>query len=76
MHAYLQHLPEVAPGRPSPSGLDVRLSGMIRGVLWRHKSYEQFGVKWAAKSWEEVEIEPEWWAYACSMDHHFYPRLA
>jgi hypothetical protein len=62
----------IAPGIPMPSGVDLRWSGMARGVLWRELAMEQGGT---AQPWEAVSIPEELWAAAHLLDGFYYERL-
>ena len=65
----------VFPGKPLPEGLDLRWSGMVRGVLWREQAYAQFSENYREARWEAVEIPVSSWRQACLADHFYYPRL-
>ena len=65
-------LSSIAPGVPMPSGVDLRWSGMARGVLWRELAEEQGGTE---QAWEAIEIPDELWQAAHRLDGFYYERL-
>lgn len=57
MKAFNQILPNVK----LPEKVDPRWSGMIIGLAWRHKAFEQFGDSYVNVPWENVRIENSFW---------------
>lgn len=69
---YMRHLGELQPGKPQPAGMDVRYSGMVRAVLWRHQVCLE-GLPQCR--WEDATPPAQAWADACATDRFFYPNL-
>lgn len=65
-------LSSIAPGALMPSGVDLRWSGMARGVLWREMAAEQGGTD---QPWEAIEIPAELWQAAHLLDGFYSERL-
>lgn len=65
-------LSSIGPGTPMPSGVDLRWSGMARGVLWRELAEEQGGTD---QPWEAIAIPTELWQAAHQLDGFYYERL-
>lgn len=53
--------PELKPGKPQPAEIDMRWSGCLVGVGWRHFAAIQFPDDYAERRWEEVTISKEMW---------------
>lgn len=73
--ARLKPLFEVAPRVPLPGKLDIRWSGLLRGVAWRYFAFAQYGWDYGAQPWERVDIPPQVWADVDLVDAYFYPKL-
>jgi hypothetical protein len=71
----LRRLSEVEPKKPLPGALNIRWSGLLRGVAWRYYAFAQFGDRYRNCAWEDVEIPKDVWASVDEVDGFFYPRL-
>lgn len=69
------NLHRIEPGKPLPSGIDIRWSGLLRGVAWRYFAFAQFGMGYKDLAWERVSIPFTTWRYVDLVDRFFYPRL-
>lgn len=68
----VRHLAQVAPGKPSPAGVDLRWSGMARGAAWREAAVAADALDAA---WEAVEISAPLWSAAELADAFFYEKI-
>lgn len=66
---------QIAPGRPQPSGVDLRWSGMLLGVAWREFASRQFPSDYQNRKWEEVEIPKDVWENSLACDRFFYTKF-
>lgn len=73
--AYNRHVKDLRPGEPQPGGIDVRWSALARGELWRVLGFDQFGLEYRNRSWEDVTFPRDLWKWACVLDRYFYPKL-
>ena len=69
----VRFLDDIAPEVPMPEGVDLRWSGMARGVLWRELAIEQHAD--TAVPWESVKIPAQLWQAAHRLDGFYYERL-
>ena len=47
---------EMEPGKPMPKGIDIRWAGHDPGMIWRFYAFQQYGMEYKEKEWEETEI--------------------
>lgn len=69
-------LHQVEVGKSQPDGVDLRWTGMIRGVGWRSYAFDQFKEGYKDVPWEAVSIPPKIWRSIVRMDNLFFPTLA
>lgn len=70
-----KYLRQVKPGEKSPPQLDLRWSGLLRGVCWRHYAFDQFGPDYVNTPWESVRIPEEVWRHVHMVDGWSYEKL-
>lgn len=64
----IKNWPDIRPGKPLPKGVDLRWAGSAIGIMWKEKAFEQYGMDYKKKRWEEVEIPDRLWRLMVNED--------
>jgi hypothetical protein len=64
----------ISPKRPMPDKVDLRWSGLLRGVLWREWAAREFPGNYLDVGWV-MPVSAEIWENVCEADGFFYEKL-